>query len=278
VGLVRLGEAGQSRLRDQPGQDGVAVGQQQRGLARTDPRSRREFGDSLKKCVATRDFYINQKNKDALTLQLFRRVTCSINNESENVARIPPMDPSMQDKVFLFLCAKVEKAFEEFRVVEGTPSLLKETRGDGELDRAAVWQRIREEVPGIRAWLLAKLKNIPKDLRDDRYGIRAWHHPDLLSELSALAPETRLLQLIDQKMFSEEGPHSNWEGKAIELEALLRDGKFAYETEKILRYSGACGSYLGKLLKSQSKRISKHVRDGYTFWTIQPPSVTSEEK
>jgi len=66
--------------------------------------------------------------------------------------------------------------------------------------------------------------------------------------------------------------------KAIELEEVLREGKFQFETDKVLRFSGACGSYLGKLSKSQALRVSKRVNDGYTFWTINPPSATNGEK
>lgn len=244
----------------------------------TDPRARREFGDAIKNCVATLNFYIEQKNKDGLLLQIFRRVTCSINNESENIARIPPMDPSMIDKAFLFSCAKVEKCFAPFREVEGTPALLKEAQDDGQLSREKMWAAIMAEIPTIRAWILAKFKTIPKGLVDDRYGIKAWQHPHLMAELSALAPETRMLQLIDQSLWSDKDAIDKaWDGKAIELEEKLRDGKFTFETDKILRYSGACGSYLGKLLKSQPQRVSKRVADGYTFWTIQPPSRNGEK-
>lgn len=250
----------------------------------TDPRSRREFGDAIKNCVATLNFYIEQKNKDGLLLQIFRRVTCSINNESENVARIPPMDPSMIDKAFVFQCAKVEKAFAPFREVEGTPALPnmpKETQNDGELSRAKVWAAFMEEIPQIRAWILAKFKTIPAELRDDRYGIKAWQHPEIMAELSALAPETRLLQLIDQVMFSDGDKDSvmtKWEGKAMDLEAKLRESKFSYETEKILRYSGACGAYLGKLSRNHAQRVSVRKLDGYSHWTINPPSATNGEK
>jgi len=228
----------------------------------TDIRTRRQFGAMLKECTVNRDFSIHQKGKDALSLPIFRRVSISVNDEPENLAVCPPLDPSIQDKVFLFHCAKVEKAFAPFR-----------TDG-GELDRAKLWEAVQAEVPAIRNWLLKAFKSIPKNVRDDRFGVTFWHHPDLLAELSALAPETRLLQLIDSVLYppKSDAVARPWEGKAIELEQELRRSEFAFEVEKVLRFFGACGSYLGKLARSQAQRVSKRVHDGYTLWTINPPS------
>lgn len=231
----------------------------------TDIRTRRQFGAKLKEATVNRDFSIHAKGKDALTLPLFRRVTISVNDEPENLAVCPPLDPSIEDKVFLFHCAKAEKCFEPFRDKQG------------EVDRAAVWQAVTKEIPQVRAWLLREYKNkgIPKDFKDDRFGIRAWHHPDLLAELVALAPETKFLQLIDDALFpipkDGEIQRGEWTGKSSDLEKELRKSEVSFEVEKILRFVGACGSYLGKLAKSQPKRISKRVSGGYATWTIQPP-------
>lgn len=241
----------------------------------TDIRTRRQFGAMLKECTVNRDFSIHQKGKDALSLPLFRRVTISVNDEPENLAVVPPLEPSIEDKVFLFHCSKVEEAFAPFRVVCGTPSLLAETRYDGELDRAAVWKHVLEQVPLIRAWLLRKFTTVPEGIRDDRFAVRAWHHPHLRAELCALAPETRLLQLIDEVCFDKENP-CPWTGKSIDLESELRKSAFAFECEKVLRYFGACGAYLGKLAKSQPERVSKRIKDGYTLWTITSPSQEKE--
>lgn len=225
----------------------------------TDIRARRQFGAMLKACTVNRDFSIHQKGKDALTLPIFRRVSISVNNEPENLAVCPPLDPSIEDKIFMFRCEAVKAAFGGFRMPTG------------ELDRAKIWERVRAEVPGIRAWLLKTFRRVPANIRDDRFGVKAWHHPELRSELASLAPETRLLQLIDQVMFTGDGPFSSFHGKHVELEMALRKSEYAFEVEKVLRFVGACGSYLGKLARTEPYRVSKHVKDGYTHWTINPP-------
>lgn len=247
----------------------------------TDIRTRRQFGAMLKECTVNRDFSIHQKGKDALSLPLFRRVTISVNDEPENIVVVPPLDPSIQDKIFLFHCGRVTEAFSEFRTVDGTPALLPESKNDGELDRNAVWQRVREEVPLIRSWLLNTFKAVPSEIRDDRFGIKAWHHPEMLSELLAFTPENRLLNLIDEVLWADVkkgDPLLFWKGRSVELEKTLRDSPFAFEVEKALRHTNQAGSYLGKLCKSEPDRITKAVNDGYTTWTIKPPPSLTNGK
>ena len=235
----------------------------------TDIRSRRNFGAKLKEATVNRDFSIHAKTKDALTLPIFRRVTISVNDEPENLAIIPPLEASMDDKLFLFHCAPASKCFDPFR------------SKNGDLDRAAVWAHVREEIPAIRAWLLRAFTRVPKGMQDDRFGIKAWHHPELREELMGLSPETRFLQLIDDVLFTakEAGEvFTPFNGKSSDLEKELRKSEVAFEVEKILRFTGACGTYLGKLAKSNAVRISKRkVHGGTAIWTIKPPQQTNAE-
>ena len=49
-----------------------------------------------------------------------------------------------------------------------------------------------------------------------------FHNPELLQMMSVLAPETKLLELIDTKLFPKDAPMWNdWEGRSSELEAEL---------------------------------------------------------
>ena len=230
----------------------------------TDIRTRRLFGSKLKECTVNRDFSIHQKGKDALLLPVFRRVTISVNDEPENLSVIPPLDDSIRDKIFLFKCSPVSAALAQFK------------DGQDNLDRKKLWESVCAEVPAIRAWLLNGLDKLPAALRNVRFGIKAWHHPDLLNELSNLSPESRLLTLLDEVLF-DAADDAPFEGKAIEIEKALRDSKFAFEADKILKYNGACGAYLSRLCKSYPERISKRLSHGYTVWTITKPVTTEEE-
>jgi hypothetical protein len=239
-----------------------------------DMRTRRDFGARLKEATVNRDIRVRAMNKDGVLLRLFRRITISVNLELEYLSVLPPFDPSISDKGFLFLCAPVKAAFDRFR-----------ENGDKSQDKT--WAHILTEVPIIRAWLLRNFpaKNIPPAFRDDRFGIVAWHHPHLIAELTSMSHEARLLELIDEMAFPKRVAHGKLaeytlieglrELPASEIQTrLLVHNRF--ESEKILKYPGACGSHLGKLAKTNPERVSKKVNTGKTFWTINPPVQTKD--
>jgi len=229
----------------------------------TDTRTRIAFGNSIKECFNNRLFAIHGKGKEALTLPLFRRGTISVNDEPELLQVLPPFNGSVDDKISLYHCARVETAFEAFK------------DKTGKLDQPAMWSAIMKEIPQIRAWLLTEFRaaKIPKGFRgDDRAGIDAYHDPELKKQLMSFAPEVRLLGLMDELFFADDAtePQAGVKGKAIEIEQKLRKSEFSSQVENMFRH-GQCGSYLGRLSKSVPDRVLKHVRDGYTTWEIKPP-------
>lgn len=234
---------------------------------------RMDFGARLKEGAVNRNFWIHPKGKQAIgQLPLLRRITISTNLELEYLSVCPPFDPSFAEKAFLFLCAGSSDAplpiFKEFRDAK-----------TGELSREKIWQTVVKEIPHVRAWLVEnfKMTQLVGTLRDDRFGIKAWHHPHLLAQLSSLSYESRLLELIDEVYFGDEPPHLKVEKKSQDIQKELLE-KVRFEAEKVLRYPGACGSHLGKLAKSQPKRVVKNPpQNGYTTWTIHPPTK-SEDK
>lgn len=245
----------------------------------TDIRTRIAFANAIKECFTNRDFSVHGKGKEAIIIRIFRRGTISVNDDPELLMVIPPLNGSIDDKLNLYHCARVTKAFDRFRGMDGTPALFKEETRHGELDQAALWTHVLSELPLIRSWLLRSFKSVPPELRagDDRMGIAAFHHPQLKQTLASFAPENRLLELVDELLFSDQPSHSAWEGRAVELEKKLRDSQFAFEAEKALRHMGRLGAYLGKLERSSPKRVSKRILGGNSLWTIHPPSRPNGE-
>jgi len=245
----------------------------------TDIRTRRDFGERIKEATVVRDIRVRAMCKDATMLQLFRRLTASVNNEKESVATVPPMVAGVKDKINLFACAKVIKAFEPFK------------NGNGQVDREKLWSVFRAEAHAVRSWLLQTFSKIPTAFRDDRFGVAAYHEPEILKELAGMTYECRFLELVDEKFFSNEGdipvpiekPASGWQS------ALLEFNKF--EAEKIFRYVGQCGSHLGKLWREDGQietnserangparyRVSRRILDGNALWTIKPPFKSTEK-
>lgn len=225
----------------------------------TDIRTRREVGAKLKEATVNRDYPVHQKGKDALLMTLLRRITLSVNDEPENLCVIPPLDDSLLDKIFLLKCD----------IAEVGP------------DRAKTWATILREIPAIRAWLLGGLIPLPREHQDNRFGVRAWQHPELLQHLSDLSPEARLLMIVDHVLFEQVKPEDRdtpFFGKSIELEKALRSSSFTFTVEQLLKSPNACGTYLSRLAKKLPDRISSRKRDGATVWQILPPSQESNHE
>lgn len=212
--------------------------------ASTDIRSRRKFGASLKEFTVNEQISIHAKGRKAITLPTFRRVTISTNDEPENLMILPPLDGSILDKLILLKCGRATMSE----------------------DRKENWQRLTAELPALAAAL--KSWRVPRSMACPRFGVKAFHHPELIEVLTSVSPETRLLTLIDEVIFSK--PNESWTGSAEELEKELRQSSFNFAVEKLLYFSSACGVYLSRL-SAKDGRFIKRTASGRTKWLIKPP-------
>ncbi len=221
---------------------------------------RREFGAHLKAVIANETQQCHGKGKKALTLTPFWRVTITLNEEPESLMVLPPLDDALETKVTLLRAA---------RCVLPMPTETLEQWG-------AFRGVLAAEVPCFLHWLL-KTWVIPASLVDNRYGVRHYHQPDLLELLGALAPEARLLELIDTEMWRDVMPEMReaFDGKACDLEVKLcaPGSKVAHEARKLMTHNSACGSYLGRLMRMHPERIKDRIVHGHTIWTIEPLPV-----
>jgi hypothetical protein len=78
----------------------------------------------------------------------------------------------------------------------------------------AIEAAIASELPAYVHYLLNEHK-IRGDLRDDRFGIKAYHHPVVLEALSATTPQTQLLQEIDRLSHSIRNTRESGFGRAV---------------------------------------------------------------
>jgi len=219
----------------------------------TDLRARREFGTRIK------DFTVNEvqschaKNREALSLRPFWRVSISLNDEPENLMILPPMDDSLQDKLMLLRVHRADMPMPTDSV-------------DG---RAAFWSALMAELPAFVGYLTRM--EIPEGLRCQRFGIATFHHPDLLEAIDDISPEFRLLSLIDAVVFADSGPA---DGPLIltaeKLESQLTNSQMGYEARRLFSWNNACGSYLGRLAAKRPERVQPERTKGRRQWLIHP--------
>ena len=188
----------------------------------SDIRSRRKFGASLKDFTVNLSMSVHAKGREAITLTPFHRLTLSCNSETENLMILPPLDASILDKLMLFRCGKATV----------NP------------DRAEYWKALSESLPEL-AGRIDTMK-IPKPLQCERYGVKAWHDPELLSAVNEVSPEHSLRVFIDDVLWQSRDPKV-WKGTAKELERELLNSPFKTAVEKLLYWPTACGVYLARL-------------------------------
>ena len=229
--------------------------------ASTDFRARRTFGANLKNVTVNDVQRCHAKNRTPISLPPFWRLTITVNDEPENLMVLPPIDDSIEDKLILLRARK--------RPMPARTSTLAE--------RTAFWSALLAELPAFVDYLIKW--EIPVELRSERFGITHYHHPEILRAIDDLAPEKRLLTLIDSEVFKDGAPRQ-WHGTAEELETLLtdREAGTSYAARQLFTFNTACGVYLGRLARKHPDRVAeKRVSTGRR-WTINhPESVTGCE-
>jgi hypothetical protein len=222
--------------------------------ASTDIRARRSLGARIKEITANTIQSCHPKNRPAISLTPFWRLTISVNEEPENLMVIPPIDESLEDKLIIFKAQRHEMPMP--------------TASDA--DRERFMSALKAELPHFLYYL--QRWDIPADLVSQRYGIVHFHHPDILETLGSLTPERKLLEMIDTVLFGSLVP-GPVERRSAEIEReLTKDGSpVRREASQLFSFPAACGTYLGRLAKAHPERFTQtHTRSG-TVWSIDPP-------
>ena len=222
--------------------------------ASTDIRARRNLGAAIKNLTVNTVQRCHAKNRTALSLTPFWRLTISVNEEPENLMVMPPIDESIIDKIILL---------KAHRCVMPMPT-------NTPREREVFFKALRAELPAFLYDLMRW--DIPESLMNARFGVCSYQHPELLEALNDIQPELQLLSILDQSLcFNVLTREWNGTAERLEQELTQQDASFSHKSRKLFYYSNACGSYLGKLAKHFPDRISCRKVRGTTIWTIVKP-------
>jgi hypothetical protein len=219
--------------------------------------SRRAFGNHIKVVASNAEVRTEIKYGNPIVTKPFHLGTVSLNDEEENIRTLPPLDPSIEPKL---MALKFD--FAELPLPAGRP----------------IEEAIAKELSAYVHYLLHEHK-IRAELRDARYGIKAYQHPDVLQALADTAPETQLLLEIDRANLPYKKYDEGWEWRGSSgelqeiLEAAAEDRGFAARTRlaSLLRYGNTCGTYLARLAHQYPDRISRRRGDmGYVYHIKSP--------
>ncbi len=240
--------------------------------ASTDMRARRALANKIKNFTVNTVQSCHAKGCDALSLEPFWRLSITLNDSPEDLLVLPPIDDTISDKIIML---KARRA--PMPMPTATPD-----------QQQKFWNTLVAELPAFLAFLLEW--EIRPKLRCERFGVRAFQHPELLEALSELASESKLLRLIDEVIFGPDGPpcepngdvgcsrgpspkRTSWVGTAEALERLLLRSDFVQEAKKLLYWSNATGTFLGHLARDRPDRVLQRRTGSSRKWEILPPRV-----
>lgn len=221
-------------------------------VASQDLRIRRNFGSFIKKMVANEVLGCHGKHRESISLTPLWRLTVTVNDEPENLSILPPLDESLADKVILF------RAYS--KPMPMPTSTLKE--------QSEFWLTMVKELPAF-LYFIRREWEIPKELQCERYGVKHFHHPELVGAIRDLSPQFKLLKLVDSCLLSPERPVWSGSAEALERELIRNDGS-SYTAKKLLYFNNACGTYLGHLAKDFPGRVTFDGRQAnQRVWRIE---------
>jgi hypothetical protein len=219
-----------------------------------DAKARRHFAGQLKQVAVVKNHHCHGKNKQALVLPPRWRMTISLNDDPERMLVLPPITGDIEDKIMLFKVAKRDMPM---------PTATAD-------EKEAFWNALVAELP---AFIDAMLNyEIPLELQCPRFGVKHYHHPELLAALQETAPEVMLLQLLDQ-VGNGRFDMYNQERTALDIQRLLQEQTLSRQAEQLLKYANSCGNYLSRLCGGEHPRVTKRILHGVARYTILPPAV-----
>jgi len=214
-----------------------------------DMPSRRVFGSKIKDICVNSLQSCHGKHKEALTLFPLWRLSISVNDEAENLVMLPPLEESIEDKIMLL---KVSRA------IMPMPS-------DSPQHRMEFWDAVRAEIPSFIHFV--ENYEIPEELKESRFGIQAFQHPELVEVLKEMTHENRLMELMQIIVIPENGV---WKGSLEQLETqLLEDSTYKRQLEKLLYYPTALMTYMRRLQKTMPERVKAVKFQGKRQWELK---------
>jgi hypothetical protein len=193
----------------------------------------------LKTLIVNKDQRCNGKGLRALMLTPFRRVSITINDQPENIAVLPPPDKDIADKMILLHASHGARPMDR----------------DPGMSIGEQWEMFAAELPAF-LYFLRRLR-IGKTFADpnNRFAVRSYMNPKLLTILTKLDPEARLLDLIDSLDFAWPAD-GLFVGKATAFEMRMRSKDSSNQLDKIMPWQNAFGALLRKLSEQHPMRVA----------------------
>lgn len=197
-------------------------------------KEREEFSNNLKRIVANREMHFRAMRREGYDLPWNGRILCTMNLDAESLRMLPNMEQSNMEKILLL-------------------------RGfDPKVDSFPSDREVLAELPFYGAFL--RDFTIPDSLRDNRFGVKHWHHPELYAAALSESGTSGAYELLDlfRKDLAESTKEPSWSGSSTELYLLIMGNEMYREAcSRQFRSPQALGRAIAKLEQQKVKWIKR---------------------
>ena len=215
---------------------------------------RLRMGAAIKRITAEQWQDCHSKRQDKLTLSPFWLLTISLNDNPERLMILPPMMDDIKDKLSLFKVLRYDMPMHTITAQ----------------DYRDFWNAIILDVPHYIYWLENSYQ-ILDEFGDERWGIKAWQHPDICLAINELTPCYLLEEILKRSMIwkGKLTTGNIWIGSAIDLEiALNREYETGMMMAKLCRNSISLGKLLHELSSGNPEGCYKKHTNAGNVWHI----------
>lgn len=245
----------------------------------TNPKSRALLGDRCKNITAAAGGLqrIRGIQKEGIGLQPLWRIVLAVNDTPDKLMVLPPIEEDNFDKMILL------KAYRrEFPMASDTPE-----------EQRIFWMKLMSELPHFVWWVRNRF-TIPDELKD-RFGVKWFHHPDVVKGLSELSSEMQLWHYLEKTLFAsnvrKQDPRNNqllgfgeWVLTPTELYSELTtinsedDRPCLNQSEaQSIPKAAWLGQRLARLAKIYPKNVMLKRTSKARYWHLVPPGSEEEE-
>jgi hypothetical protein len=160
---------------------------------------RLKFGAEVKKVVANSAMKCRGIHRDGITLTSMKRLVICVNIEPDRLLVLPPIDDDIADKMLICKC-----------VAPAPWPLPMSTHAE----KQAFFEAVVRELPAFIHQLLGM--DIPADYLG-RFGVRHYHHPEVVESLLAISPEMQMAEQIERELFKSFADGVSWKGSPSDL-------------------------------------------------------------
>lgn len=227
------------------------------------PASRRELGTSFKNVVANKQQRLHPKGRDAIAVQSRHWISGSINDEPENMSTLPELDESLQDKLLLLHC---------------NAAINSEWPGDHS-DIVALEGRVKEQLGAFVWWLLNEYQ-VPGAIIDQRFGVKGYQNPELVSRIENGKPLNTVEELIEAAYNAHVDPGYVVADHMQITERLMEDSRTKSLARSLFNGFRTVATCLKSLQKQQPEKYWHHVNDSRRprRWVIRYDTTLTVEE